>query len=773
MTCLFWVVGQAQAQTRGQLRDEIRRRGLSERARYIPAVPFHDMPGVYAALREGGGVLVLTSEEEAFGLVLAEAMATGIPVVSRQVGGTSEVVAQGETGYRYWAPGRRTTRPSWACCSTATRTISASPTRGERGCVSASRPQVAARYARLFRASWRAKARPGVVVTSGSRWGTSGGGQRPRKLAEAFAALGWEVAFIEQFGVPEAHDDPPEGVRVLAAGELLAGIERGELEWSPRERAALTDGIRRALTTTEPVLAVNCDYSPLALEHMWALKTLGARVVYDCMDEWELFCEQMPDAGYFGEVEAEMCKLADLVTASADTLADRLVAKFGLERRPVAIHNCLDPELMLRRSDGDPLQLPEAAVTVGYVGSIWGRWQDWPLVLSIARARPDWQIVLWAGGRRTAPSAAGPRPGWLPRRMCTSSASCRRPRCIATSMPSMWRSSRSRPRGARYVHPLKVYDYLARMRPVVSSYLPEIEGFPGCGWSRRDRSGCRRSRPRWPRAWTRRRCAGSCGSAPGRRRRGACWPRWAWATRRADPGRGLRSPSRPPGRVSEMRLLVIAIDAMSPRRVVALGGRLPALHRLAQEGTVTELAVGDHPCTTEQWTSFATGLPRRGHRVRGLTREDRGQLWGADALPRERLPDVMLNRQGVTVGLFNLPVVTHPPRPLAGWMASGDMLYPQHAYPAHFEGAMEPYPDPYCRYDYPPGPVTEADVKSKHDAIFAEFTDRAEVGCRNLARLLEWLEPEVMIAYWHHLEFDPAPPALRRGANRSGLRPSG
>ena len=82
-----------------------------------------------------------------------------------------------------------------------------------------------------------------------------------------------------------------------------------------------------------------------------------------------------------------------------------------------------------------------------------------------------------------------------------------------------------------------------------------------------------------------------------------------------------------------MRLLVIAIDALSPRRVAALASRLPTLHRLAREGRLTELPTGDHPCTTEQWTSFATGLPRRRHRVRGLTREGQGELWGADAFP--------------------------------------------------------------------------------------------------------------------------------------------
>jgi glycosyltransferase involved in cell wall biosynthesis len=43
-------------------------------------------------------VLVLPSEQEPFGTVLAEAMAVGTPVVATRVGGLAEVVEDGVTG---------------------------------------------------------------------------------------------------------------------------------------------------------------------------------------------------------------------------------------------------------------------------------------------------------------------------------------------------------------------------------------------------------------------------------------------------------------------------------------------------------------------------------------------------------------------------------------------------------------------------------------------------------------------------------------------------
>jgi glycosyltransferase involved in cell wall biosynthesis len=50
-------------------------------------------------------VLVCSSRFESFGMALVEAMSCGLPVVSTSVGGPSEIVAEGETGYLV-PPGR-------------------------------------------------------------------------------------------------------------------------------------------------------------------------------------------------------------------------------------------------------------------------------------------------------------------------------------------------------------------------------------------------------------------------------------------------------------------------------------------------------------------------------------------------------------------------------------------------------------------------------------------------------------------------------------------
>lgn len=52
-----------------------------------------------ARLYRHASLFVLSSEEEGLGLVIAEAMASGIPVVSTDCGGPSTLVKEGETGY--------------------------------------------------------------------------------------------------------------------------------------------------------------------------------------------------------------------------------------------------------------------------------------------------------------------------------------------------------------------------------------------------------------------------------------------------------------------------------------------------------------------------------------------------------------------------------------------------------------------------------------------------------------------------------------------------
>jgi len=68
--------------------------GISEQVRFLGFVEHQDMPRHY----QQADLFVLPSRRESFGLVLAEAMACGLPVVATTAGAIPEVVEDGVTG---------------------------------------------------------------------------------------------------------------------------------------------------------------------------------------------------------------------------------------------------------------------------------------------------------------------------------------------------------------------------------------------------------------------------------------------------------------------------------------------------------------------------------------------------------------------------------------------------------------------------------------------------------------------------------------------------
>lgn len=77
-----------------RLRRQARSVGVADRVTFVPPQPHHRLVHYYRA----ADVLVMPSRSESFGLVAAEAQASGLPVVARRVGGLPYVIGSSVSG---------------------------------------------------------------------------------------------------------------------------------------------------------------------------------------------------------------------------------------------------------------------------------------------------------------------------------------------------------------------------------------------------------------------------------------------------------------------------------------------------------------------------------------------------------------------------------------------------------------------------------------------------------------------------------------------------
>jgi GT2 family glycosyltransferase/glycosyltransferase involved in cell wall biosynthesis len=164
---------------------------------------------------------------------------------------------------------------------------------------------------------------------------------------------------------------------------------------------------------------------------------------------------------------ARRCVLrADVVFTSSTALDDNLPAR---PRRLIELVNGCDPHHFSPTGPIDPSVLSLPAPRIGYLGSVDTRCFDTDLMLAVARVCPEWTFVLAGPAQRTV----GNRFQSLPNVHLLGDIAYEHAPEVIRSFDVCLIPYRITDR-TRYVHPKKLYEYLATGRPVVSTPLPAV-----------------------------------------------------------------------------------------------------------------------------------------------------------------------------------------------------------------------------------------------------------------------------------------------------------
>lgn len=196
-------------------------------------------------------------------------------------------------------------------------------------------------------------------------------------------------------------------------------------------------------------------------------------VVYHCVDD--IAAQPGIDGASFRAAEERFARRADLVLASAPSLAERMRT---LNENVLFAPNVADTALFARGLDPGPVDpaldvLPHPRIV--FAGAVVATKLDVPLIVELARLRPQWSFALvgpiGAGDPRTDVSAlAGEANVHL--------LGARR----YEELPEVLRGADAglipyaRNELTDGIFPMKVYEYLAAGLPVAATELPSIAG---------------------------------------------------------------------------------------------------------------------------------------------------------------------------------------------------------------------------------------------------------------------------------------------------------
>ncbi len=310
----------------------------------------------------------------------------------------------------------------------------------------------------------RLKIRSVVVILAGVPFNDIGGGQRGTQIALEFIRNNYKVFFVNIYPSYEEKIVP-----------IYFDIDYTLLELYHINDFDTNDFIERYKAILNKCVVIMEFPHPLFIPIIKEMKKASKKttIVYDYLDNWD---SSLGGSWYSREIEKEIIDRSDVLMASAKTLQDDLKLKTSKRTHliPNAVNTWLfDPDIAYEAPADMPIDKP----VVLYVGAMYGDWYDWETIENALINLSEYRFVFIGntGGVGIVPTLKakydnvlflGPKPQRdLPPYLKHSEV------CIIPF--------KANHHITKYVNPLKVYEYLAMLRPVVATDMEEIRGIPG------------------------------------------------------------------------------------------------------------------------------------------------------------------------------------------------------------------------------------------------------------------------------------------------------
>jgi len=304
---------------------------------------------------------------------------------------------------------------------------------------------------------------PSIVIFATVPYHDVGGGQRSAQLTKTFGKLGYRLLYIYV-------NYSSDGSEVQSTS-IPASLHTHLSAMSPQKLLPHL-GATSMFIFEAP--------HPAFEAYLTLAEQTRIPIVYEHIDNWDsrlghdLFFDFSTLRTFMRRATLLVATSQKLVEQLEKTAADDL--EFDKHSKPISyIPNAVDVDIFdLTYNQTRPSDIVAGLPTILYYGSLWGEWFCWLFVEEIARKIPQASINLigdYAGipeRVRTMP----PNVHFLGLKRQTEL-----PAYLAHSdfaiIPFLMDDFSS------YISPLKVFEYIAMGKPVLSTHLPDIEGYPG------------------------------------------------------------------------------------------------------------------------------------------------------------------------------------------------------------------------------------------------------------------------------------------------------